>query len=86
MNYDLIISVFCIICIIILFAILKIRTGSFSLKTSTKNITPEEMEKRIQIYNNQLTGTEDVESEEMQADVPVNDVSQAETPDTDKPE
>ena len=59
MNFDFIISVFCVICIVILFIILKIRTGSFSLKTSTKNISQEEMDKRIQRYNDQVAGEEE---------------------------
>jgi hypothetical protein len=42
-----------------LFIILKIRTGSFSLKTSTKNISQEEMDKRIQRYNDQVAGEEE---------------------------
>lgn len=59
MNFDFISSVFCVICIVILFIILKIRTGSFSLKTSTKNISQEEMDKRIQRYNDQVAGEEE---------------------------
>ena len=78
MNFDFIISVFCVICIVILFIILKIRTGSFSLKTSTKNISQEEMDKRIQRYNDQVAGEEeytDIEAADTQDTTDVRNTS-----------